>query len=476
MTLQTRLVISFSILLLAVIATVGVAASRSIENILVAQTDRTLTSFVTRGPEPRPDHGEPEPIPDQPEPPPDEISTNTDEPFLRSFAELFIAPDGTVLRSEPSGFADDPDPLPDVTELPATSGLAFLDSVDGTLRYRASIETFGDGVVVIRAAPLRDIATATSSLIRALLLAGGGVLLLGGVATWWTVHRAIRPVDEMVETAETIAAGDLTSRVPDTATTSELNRLGNALNEMLTHIEAAVTAERAGQERLRQFVADASHELRTPIAAVSGYAELRRTGGLETPAAEDDAWSRIERESSRMSSLIEELLTLARLGQSQPLDMQPVDLVEIARDAAADHATIDPTRPVELTGADHATINGDTERLHQVVSNLLANVRAHTPEGTATTLELTSSDESVELTVTDNGPGIPEAALEHIFDRFYRADPSRSRRSGGSGLGLAIVDAIVAAHGGTVTATNGDPRGTRITITIPTTSASLDHG
>jgi len=148
--------------------------------------------------------------------------------------------------------------------------------------------------------------------------------------------------------------------------------------------------------------------------------------------------------------------------------MRPVDLIEIARDAAADHATIDPTRPVELTGTDHATLDGDQERLHQVVSNLLSNVRAHTPEGTTVWIEVTSDRPSVELTVTDNGPGIPEAALEHIFDRFHRVDPSRSRHTGGSGLGLAIVDAIVTAHGGTVTASNAEPNGARITISIPT--------
>jgi two-component system OmpR family sensor kinase len=467
MTLQTKLVISFTVLLLAVIAAVGIAASRSIESILVAQTDRTLTSFVTRGPEPRPERGTPELVPDQPLPPPEEAGTVPNEPFLRPFAELYVAADGTVFHSEPSGFADDPDPLPDTTELPATPGLVYLDSVDGSLRYRASINLLDDGVAVIHAAPLSDVATATSSLVRALLLAGGGVLLLGGTATWWTVHRAIRPVDEMVETAEEIAAGDLTSRVPETATTTELNRLGTALNEMLTHIEEAVNNERVGREKLRRFVADASHELRTPVAAISGYAELRRSGGLTTPSAKDNAWSRIEQESNRMGTLIEELLTLARLGQAQPLDNQPVDLVQVARDAAADHATIDPSRPVELRGVDNAVLAGDRERLHQVVSSLLSNVRAHTPEGTTARIDVASNGESVELTVTDDGPGIPEPALQHIFDRFYRADPSRSRHTGGSGLGLAIVHAIVSAHGGNVTATNVHDNGARITVALP---------
>jgi two-component system OmpR family sensor kinase len=374
-----------------------------------------------------------------------------------------------VLRNDPSGFADDPDPLPAITHLPGGSGLVFLDSIDGNLRYRASVDLRRDGSIVVYAAPLRDVERATSSLVQSLLLAGGGVLLLGGAATWWTVRRAVQPVDEMVDTAEAIAAGDLTSRVPDTATTTELARLGRALNEMLSHIEEAVDSEREARDRLRRFIADASHELRTPVAAISGYAELRRRGGLTTSDAEDNAWSRIERESSRMGTLVEELLTLARLGLNHPLEREPVDLVEVAREAAADHATIDSTRPVELTGADEAVLMGDRERLHQVVASLLSNVRAHTPEGTRTRLEVTAGGEWVELSVIDTGPGIPEGSAEHVFDRFYRADPSRSRHSGGSGLGLAIVHAIVTAHGGTVGASNVAGSGARITVTLPRT-------
>jgi len=467
MTLQTKLVISFTIMLLAVIVAVGVVASRSIESILVAQTDRTLLSIGTRSPRPEPDRDSPDHGREEGEAP----APSGSAVFLRSFAEILIAPDGTAVRSEPSGFADDPDPLPDVTEVAAGSGLVFLDSVDGTLRYRANTIDLGDSGVVVYAAPLGDIATAASSLIRTLLIAGGAVLLLGAVATWSTVRRAIRPVDEMVGTAEAIAAGDLTRRVPHLDATTELARLGSALNEMLSHIEEAVGAERTGRERLRQFVADASHELRTPITAISGYAELKRQGGLVSPEAEANAWSRIEAESRRMGNLVEELLTLARLGQRQPLDMGRVDLMQVARDAAADHAAIDPLRPVELIGPEEAILDGDAERLHQVVSSLLANVRIHTPEGTSVELEVTAGDDSIELTVTDDGPGIPGDAVGRVFDRFYRADPSRSRRSGGSGLGLSIVEAIVAAHGGTVDAANVADRGAKVTITLPRTPA-----
>jgi two-component system OmpR family sensor kinase len=488
MTLQTKLVISFTVLLLAVIATVGVVASRSIETILVAQTDRTLLSIGTRGPRPEPGAFIPEPRGGSADlgaeaPPPDDtlrplgaFDPFGDAPFLRSIAELWVTADGEVVRSTASGFADDPDPLPDLDGLDVDAGLVFLDSVDGSLRYRAHVVTYPDGSILVYAAPLSEVATAIASLVRALLLAGGGVLLLGAVATWWTVRSAIRPVDEMVDTAEAIAGGDLTRRVPDLNTTTELARLGTALNEMLTHIEEAVGAERATQDRLRQFVADASHELRTPITAISGYAELRRRGGLDSREAESKAWTRVEAESRRMGALVEELLILARLGQSHPLTIEQVDMMSVVRDAAADHATIDPRYPVGVSGPDGVVIDGDSERLHQVVSNLLENVRIHTAAGTAVEIDVTTGDEIVDVTVTDDGIGIPEPDLERVFDRFYRSDPSRSRRSGGSGLGLAIVRAIVEAHGGSVEAANAGDFGTRIAISLPRSrGAGLDE-
>jgi two-component system OmpR family sensor kinase len=318
--------------------------------------------------------------------------------------------------------------------------------------------------------PLEEVASAAAELIRALLLAGGGVLLLGAAATWWTVRQSMQPVDEMVDTAEAIAAGDLTRRVPDLDPDTELGRLGVSLNEMLAHLEEAVEVERDAKERLRRFAADASHELRTPLATIAGYAELRSKGGLPTTEDQDKAWSRVESESRRMGLLIEDLLVLARMDQSQPLHVGPVDIAQIVRDAAADHAALDPLRPVAVTSPDVVTLEGDEERLTQVVTGLLANVRVHTPEGTATSVIVREDAESVEIDVADDGPGIPEADLDRVFDRFYRADPSRSRKSGGAGLGLAIVQSIVEAHGGTVVAARGAVGGTLITVEVPKTA------
>lgn len=460
MSLRTRLVISFTVLLLVVIAAVGVVASRAVQRIQIAQTDRVLTSFVERGP------GQfqvplPGPAPGQ------------GEAFLTSIAEVVVDQDGNVLASRPSGFSDDPDPLPDVSSLPDTDEPFNLPSVDGSMEYRAIVVTAPEEVTApqvlsfVRAASLAAADEATATLIRNLVLAGTVVLVIGSITTWWTVKRAMRPVDLMVDTAEAIASGDMSRRVPDLEPGTELGRLGGSLNEMLAHIEQAVAAEREGQERLRQFIADASHELRTPVTAISGYAELRRSGGLVTPEEEDRAWSRIESEGNRMGSLVADLLALTRLDQGTPLHLSEFDLVDVAHNAADDHRVIDTDRPISVTAPGSVVIEADEDRVHQAITSLLSNVRVHTPPGTRVEIGIAEHDGAAVIEVSDNGPGFPAASIDHVFDRFYRADPSRSRRSGGSGLGLAIVAAIVSAHGGTARVSNVEASGAKVTLTLP---------
>jgi two-component system OmpR family sensor kinase len=474
MSLRTRLILSFTVLLLVVIAAVGLVASRSIEGILVDQVDRVLIGFGERGPTPHEFNG--------PGPSPADEGGAEDEEFLRTIAELWVDSEGQVLFSRPSGFSDDPDPLPDVSDLPDTREPFFLSAVDDSLEYRATAVVLSEGIpeglaapedlTLVRAAPLTDVAAATQSLIQTLVLAGIGVLLVGGAATWWTVERSMKPVEQMVDTAEAIASGDLSRRVPDLQPGTELSRLGNSLNEMLAHIEESVATEREGRERLRRFIADASHELRTPLTAISGYAELRRKGGLAAPGAEDRAWSRIESEGHRMGSLIEDLIMLTRLGQSQPLRLGEVDVALVVRNAAADHRVVDPGRPIMVTAPESVVLQVDEERLHQVLISILNNARMHTPVGTSIVVSVADEADRVVIEVADDGPGFPEAALSHVFDRFYRADPSRSRHSGGSGLGLSIVEAIVTAHGGTAEASNVEGGGARITITLPRSPAA----
>ncbi|MDX1690934.1 MAG: HAMP domain-containing sensor histidine kinase, partial [Acidimicrobiia bacterium] len=437
MSLRTRLTASFTVLLMGVMIVVGVVASREVEGILLRQIDQNLLTIADRGPPPVGGVDAP-----AIEPPVERL------PFLRAFAQVVVDAEGAVILASASGFADSPDPLPDVTELADRTGFTFVDAVDGSLRYRALVRPGSDGSFTVWAEPLDDVSAATGDLVRTLLVAGGIVFLLGAGGTWWMVRRSMRPVEEMVDTAEAIAEGDLSRRVPDLDPGTELGRLGGSLNEMLAHLEDAVETERAGKERLRRFAADASHELRTPVTTIAGYAELRRQGGLVTSDHEERAWDRIESESRRMGSLIEDLMTLARLGETLPLRIETVDVARIVADVAADHRAVDPTRPVDIESPASLRLEADRERLTQVVTNLLANARVHTPEGTSIEITVTDAGDGVRIAVTDDGPGIPQDVRHQVFDRFFRADRSRSRASGGAGLGLAIVQAIAEAHGG----------------------------
>ena len=456
MSLRARLVASSTVLLLVAIMAVGFVAARSIEEILVSQIDQDLRSVAERGPAPFPRVD-----------PPLGGETIEREPFLRPFAEIVVGEGATVLAATPSGFADEPDPLPDVSVLAELDGFGVVPSEDGSLRYRALVVDDDKGFRAV-AAPLTGVSHATDRLVGTLLVVGGGVLVLGAAGTWWTVRKGTRPVDEMVDTAEAIAGGDLTRRIPHLDPGTELGRLGRSLNEMLSHLQDAVETERAAKLRVRRFAADASHELRTPVTTIAGYAQLHRSGALATDEDQDKAWARVESESRRMASLIEDLMTLARLGQVDQLRIETVDVARIVADAAADHQALDPTRPVSVETPDHVTISADEERVTQVIAGLLSNVRTHTPKGTSIEVEVADLSDRVRIAVTDDGPGIPEGFVDRVFDRFFRADPSRSRASGGAGLGLAIVAAVAEAHGGTARAAQAnDAGGTRITIEIP---------
>ncbi len=240
-------------------------------------------------------------------------------------------------------------------------------------------------------------------------------------------------------------------RVPDADPGTEVGQVGAAMNRMLRHVERALAARHASEQRVRQFVADASHELRTPLAAIRGYAELTRRVRDEVPPDVTHAIGRVESEAARMTTLVEDLLLLARLDSGRPLAREPVELSRLVVDAVGDAHIADPSRRYQLDlPAEPVVAPGDEQRLHQVLANLLANARTHTPPETLVTVALAGGADEVRLTVADNGPGIPPALLPDIFQRFARADTSRSRAAGSTGLGLSIVDAVVAAHGGRV--------------------------
>ena len=327
-------------------------------------------------------------------------------------------------------------------------------------------------------------------------------LAITGIAI---VRTSLRPLTDIELTAGAIAAGDLSQRVPDRDPRTEVGRLGRSLNAMLAQVEAAFharerseAAARRSEEKMRQFVADASHELRTPLTAIRGYAEYyRQRGGAAgngarhatTSSAEagldadgrlsepdvDRIMQRVEQESARMGVLVEDMLLLARLDQQRPIEHRPVDMLTLAADAVQDARMIAPSRTIELTVGNGAfLVLGDEARLRQVISNLMSNALTHTPDGTPIDVRLLAHGPdghlpvpSVTLEVDDHGPGLNQEQADRVFERFYRADQARRRKTGGAGLGLAIVRALVAAHGGTTGVDTIPGEGARFWITLP---------
>jgi len=332
-------------------------------------------------------------------------------------------------------------------------------------RVRASIAQDDEAMLLV-ASSLRDVNSTLHRLLAIELVVTALVLAAIAGLGLWLVRLGLRPLDAIGETASAIAAGDLSRRVERAEERTEVGRLGLALNSMLARIESSFRAQEASERKLRRFVADASHELRTPLSAVRAYSELYDRGAAERPDDLERSMQGISRESERMSVLVEDLLLLARLDDGRPLEREPVELDEVVGEAVETAQAVDPERAIELH-AEPATVLGDRVRLRQIVDNLLANVRAHTPAGTPASVSVRRKNGSAEIAVTDAGPGLDEEHLEHLFERFYRADASRSRASGGVGLGLAIVAAVAEAHGGTASASSRPGEGTTVAIALP---------
>lgn len=347
----------------------------------------------------------------------------------------------------------------------------------------------GERAVVYVALPLVGMDRTVSILTRTLIMSGLGIVLLGGLTAWVLVERSLRSLRSVEHTAAQIAAGDLTLRVPEAPAGTEMGSLAASLNAMLTQIERAFAAQEASEVRMRQFVSDASHELRTPVATIRGYGELYRMGALDTTDKVDDTMLRIEDAARRMGALVNDLLVLARLDEGRPIAREDVDLVALARDSVQDLHALDPTREVALvplaadadTGdpagrvPDKLVVEGDGDRLRQVVTNLIGNVARHTPAGTPAEIALgVRRDDGVAvLEVRDHGPGLTQEQGKRIFERFYRADSSRTRESGGSGLGMAIVAAIVGTHGGHVEVVPTEGGGLTVQVTLPTARSDV---
>ena len=375
-----------------------------------------------------------------------------------------------------------------VAELPAAAKAAVLAEVPGN-GVKVDVDLGGDlpGYRMTRVTNRTggvfyvglSLAQMNSTLITVALFTGGvvaGSLLIAGWGGALIVRRTLKPLDRVAATATRVSElrldrGEvrLAQRVPepDTDPRTEVGQVGAALNRMLDHVGNALEARHASEMQVRQFVADASHELRTPLAAIRGYAELSRRSRQAVPDEIAHVLTRVESEATRMTTLVEDLLLLARLDAGRPLAQDPVDLTMLAVDATSDAHAAGPGHQWQLDLPEEpVSVIGDGARLHQVLANLLGNARTHTPEGSTVTVKVGAVPDAAVLQVIDDGPGVPPDLLPRIFERFTRGDGSRSRAAGSTGLGLSIVHAVVTSHGGKV-GVQSRPGRTVFTVTLP---------
>ncbi|WP_345501064.1 sensor histidine kinase [Pedococcus ginsenosidimutans] len=348
--------------------------------------------------------------------------------------------------------------------------------IKGLGEYRLVSTRSPSGATTITGLPLAGVTETVNKMVT--LVVGGTIIgfVLVGSGGLWLVRRNLAPLQRVAHTATRVSrlkldSGDvaLAERIPpdDADPRTEVGQVGLALNSMLDNVEGALQSRHESEQRVRQFVADASHELRTPLASIRGYAELSRREREPVPASVSHALSRVESEALRMQGLVEDLLLLARLDAGRPLEREPVDLSLLAMDAVSDAHAAAPEHRWELDLPDEPVeVAGDQARLHQVVANLLANARTHTPAGTKVVTSVRPEGDWVRLSVADNGPGVPKPLQRNVFQRFTRGDDSRNRAAGSTGLGLSIVDAVAKSHGGRVELASR-PGDTTFTVLLP---------
>ncbi|MER7459626.1 HAMP domain-containing sensor histidine kinase [Micromonospora sp. NPDC126480] len=460
--LRTRLVVILVALLAAVSMATGVIATIALRQFLIDRVDAQLVGGPARRPALPAGPGW---VP--PGSPPGSVTA--------------IVVDGTVTRAwiqsgnQRGGEALPADQVAALARVPAGAGPRTV-GLGERGDYRAVARAVRDGEVWVLAQPLSDVEDTVMWQIAAQAALAGAGLLVAGTAGAFIVRRTLRPLRRVAATAGRVSElpldrGEvaLSIRVPaaDTDPRTEVGQVGAALNRMLGHVAAALAARQASETRVRQFVADASHELRTPLAAIRGYAEVARRGRDRVPPDVAHALRRVESESTRMTRLVDDLLLLARLDSGRPLGVEPVDLTALVVDAVSDAHVAGPEHRWQLDlPEDVVRVPGDPARLHQVLANLLANARVHTPAGTTVTTSLAAEPDRAVLRVADDGPGIPADLQPEVFERFARGDSSRSRAHGSTGLGLAIVAAVVEAHHGTVSV-ESRPGRTVFTVRLP---------
>jgi two-component system, OmpR family, sensor kinase len=478
--LRTRLVALMIALLCLLGVLVGGTAEIFLSKTLYHQVDNQLDQAMNFG-RPGGFHGGSFPDPD---------SDARDRPFGGSVLgsiQLTHYPDedavhGGIVEASPT--SDDQPGLSFLTISAANQARLLAVDADGH-RETVSLDDIGTFRVEARVnnGTLRVVALSLQGtdrvLLQVALVTFGAVLIAIGVAGWagaLIIRRNFAPLDRVAATATRVSElrldqGEvrLAQRVPvgDTDPRTEVGQVGAALNRMLDHVGNALEARHASEMQVRQFVADASHELRTPLAAIRGYAELSRRSRAPISDEVAHVLGRVESEAKRMTGLVEDLLLLARLDAGRPLAHDPVDLTMLVVDAVSDAHAAGPRHFWQLDLPEEpVTVVGDGQRLHQVLANLLANARTHTPEGTTVTVAVSATNNAAVLRVIDGGPGIPAELQPHIFERFARGDSSRSRAAGSTGLGLSIVSAVVAAHRGSVSM-ESVPGQTVFTVTLP---------
>jgi two-component system, OmpR family, sensor kinase len=389
---------------------------------------------------------------------------------------------GKIVANSARSIWRDAEPEPAVPQNAAwlathTTEAVTIGAQSGDTRWRVHVEPIAGGYVIV-GTDLQDVARTAGRLVGVEIVVGGIVLVLVAGLGVAIVRASLRPLVNIEHTAEAIAAGDLSRRMPDSDPRTEVGRLGNALNGMLTQIETAFRAQteseataRESEERMRRFVADASHELRTPLSVIRGFAEYYRQRSDVPPDELDRLIGRVEDEAARMGILVDDLLMLARLDQQRPLARRPVDLLALAADAVHDARVVDGDREITLSVRSGSAfiVTGDEVRLRQVIGNLVGNALRHTPSGTPVEVVIRSGlladSPAAVLEVVDSGPGMPVEQAKRVFERFYRADPARSR--GGTGLGLAIVAGLVEAHGGSVEVDTAPGEGATFRVVLP---------
>ncbi|MFI1394631.1 ATP-binding protein [Streptomyces sp. NPDC020681] len=484
--LRTRLVVSAVALIAVVAAVIGAVTTIAFDSYMYGKLDDQLRSISVRA-DPPPGL----PGLSGPEPEPLEFLGRGGQPF--GTVGAVVSDGGEVTEASRTVENTTPVREDDTTPLSAAQEKALAQvPLDGEVHSAELPGLGGYHVVAVHTAtgpdvlvgiPTGEVEDALSTLIVVEICVAAAGLVAAGIAGTVLVGVALRPLRRVAATATRVSELPLHSgevalheRVPDAEADprTEVGQVGAALNRMLGHVGSALAVRQESETRVRQFVADASHELRTPLASIRGYAELTRRGGRDDAGPDTrHALGRIEAEATRMTGLVEDLLLLARLDAGRPLSYESTDLSPLVVDAVSDAraAGQDHKWRLELP-VEPATVPGDAARLHQVLVNLLANARTHTPPGTTVTARVRCGGPAVVLEIEDDGPGIPPALLPHIFERFARGDASRSRHAGSTGLGLAIVDAVVTAHGGRV-GVRSEPGRTVFGVQLPAWNAAF---